>query len=564
MSEYDFDAIVVGSGMSGGWAAKELAEKGLKTLVIERGRHIEHGEDYIHENSDIWDLPHNDKVPKDELAEHWPIQGKCYALRESTKHFFTKDSEHTYIQDKPFDWIRGFNLGGKSLLWHRHSYRLNEIDFEANKKDGHGTDWPIRYKDLAPWYDYVETFAGISGNKDGLDVLPDGKFQPPIEMNVVEKHVKKVIESKYSDRNMIMGRTAHLTEPTQEQIDLGRGACQSRNQCQRGCSYGAYFSSLSATLPAARRTGNLTEITNTVVHSVVYNPKTKKASGVRVVDAKTKEHRIIKARIVFVCASTIASAQILMNSKSDTYQNGIGNTSGVLGRYLMDHISQVGASGEMPGFEDSYYQGRRPTSAIIPRFRNYGDDKQDYLRGYIYQIRARRDSWSQTSKKAGIGADYKNSIRTPGKWTLNMGGMGEMLPHYDNHVSLDASRTDEFGVPILHTSCEFKENELKMREDIADTAVDMLTEIGAKNIRRRLNQTAPGIDIHEMGTARMGRDPKTSYLNGFNQNHEVANLFVTDGAAFPSTSCVNPSLTFMALTARAADYAVTQIKTGKL
>lgn len=564
MTEYDFDAIVVGSGMSGGWAAKEFTESGLKTLVIERGNHVEPGEDYISEFKAPWEFPYGDKVPKDIAEADWPIQKKCYAFKDSTKHFFTKDSEHKYVQDKPFDWIKSFSRGGKSKLWHRQSYRWSDHEFGANALDGHGCDWPIRYKDIAPWYDYVERFAGISGNDDGLEGFPSGVFQKPYELNAGEKYVRDRMAKAYTDRHLVIGRTAHLTEPTQEQMDLGRGQCQSRNECQRGCSFGAFFSSLSATLPAAKRTGNLTEVMDTVVHSVIYDEVTGKASGVRVIHAKSGEHRIIRARVIFMCASTLGSTQILLNSKSKTFPGGIGNSSGVLGHYLMDHLYQAGARGDIPGLEDRYYQGRRPVGVIIPRFRNIGSDKADFLRGYGFQGSASRASWKNGTGRPGIGVDYKASMRTPGKWSFGIQGSGEMLPVKENHVSLDAKQTDEFGMPLLRTSCAYGPNDEKMYDDIQKTAREILQAVGVQNVETYRRPTNPGIAIHEVGTARMGRDPKTSYLNGFNQSHEVSNLFVTDGSAFASIGWVNPSLTFMALTARAVDYAVNQMKEGVL
>lgn len=561
---HEFDAIVIGSGVSGGWAAKELTEKGLKTLVVERGRPIEHGTDYITENTDVWDLNYMNEVPKDEADKHWPIQQKCYAFKDNTKHFFTKDSEHTYIQEKPFDWIKAFQLGGKSLLWHRQSYRFNEMDFEANKKDGHGVDWPVRYSDLAPWYDYVEKFAGISGSKEGLAVLPDSVFQKPIDLNAAEKFMKKNIEDHYDNRYLIIGRTAHLTEPTEEQMELGRAPCQSRNQCQRGCSFGAYFSSLSATLPAAERTGNLTIMTHSVVHSIVYDEKSGKASGVRIIDANTKETKTITARVIFTCASTLASTQILLNSKSNRYPTGIGNSSGVLGHYLMDHLSSIRAGGRIDGFEDSFYFGRRPTGIYIPRYRNVDGDKQNYLRGFGFQGGAERSGWKGQIDKVGVGADYKKSIQKPGGWYYGMTGFAEMLPYYENHMRLSETETDDYGIPLIVTSCEIGENERKMIKDMATSAREMLAVAGVKDIYVEERHYTPGIAIHEVGTACMGHDPRTSYLNGYNQSHDVPNLFVTDGSAFASESCVNPSLTFMAFTARAVDYAVKQMQQGNL
>jgi choline dehydrogenase-like flavoprotein len=424
----DFDAIVIGSGMSGGWAAKELTEKGLKTLVIERGRAVQHRVDYVTEFNAPWQVEFDNRIPPAEIQRDYAIQHHAGALNQNTKHFFTKDSEHQYIQEKPFDWIRGFQLGGKSLLWTRQCYRWSDLDFEANKRDGFGVDWPIRYADIHKWYDYVETFAGIAGDRDGIAHLPDGQFQPAFGLTDPEKHIKQHIEAKFPGRHLINARMANLSQPTPEQTALGRSACQSRNQCSRGCSFGAYFSSLSATLPAAQRTGNLTIMSDTMVHSVIYDPKSHRASGVRVVDTKTKAARELSSRIVFVCGSTIASTQVLLNSVSDHFPAGIGNASGVLGHYLMDHVWGGGAGGDVPGFESSYYRGRRPGAVYIPRFRNVGGDRQPFLRGYGYQGGSARDGWRAVSDAPGVGADFKASIRAPGKWTFSIGGLGEMLP----------------------------------------------------------------------------------------------------------------------------------------
>jgi choline dehydrogenase-like flavoprotein len=563
----DFDAIVVGSGMSGGWAAKEFSEKGMKTLLIERGRHVEHMEDYPTEGTPSWELPNRGRVSKEELDKDYEIQ-KLTSPSEANKHFFVKDTEHGYDQpdDKFFSWIRGHHLGGRSITWGKQSYRWSAMDFESNKNDGYGVDWPIRYDDLAPWYDYVETFAGICGNKDGLDVLPDGVFQPAFEFTVVEKVIKERIEAAFEDRHFIMSRAAHLTEPTQEQLDLGRSKCQFRRECSRGCSFGAYFSSQSATLPAANRTGNLTTVTDAVAHSVTYDPDTGKATGVRVIDAITKEAREYTGRVVFLCASTIGSTQIMLNSVSDSFQNGIANGSGVLGHYLMDHVFQAGATGRMEGYEDQYHSGRRPGGIYIPRFRNVNGDKQEnFLRGYGYQGAAyRRNKIADNYETAGYGKDFKNDLQDAGEWWYGMTGFGEMLPRYENHISVDHNNLDQWGMPKLTISAEFSQNEKNLQKDIAEEGRRMLEAAGLVDIETWADDPYPGLCIHEMGTARMGRDPKTSVLNGHNQAHEVPNLFVTDGASMTSTACQNPSLTYMALTARAADYAVSQMKEGIL
>lgn len=562
----EFDAIVVGSGMSGGWAAKEFCEKGLKTLVLERGRAVKHREDYPTENKAPWELSNNGRVPKEELNKDYEIQKMAF-LQEYNKHFFVKDSEHPYTQpdDKMFTWIRGYHQGGRSLTWGKQTYRWSEMDFNSNKNDGHGIDWPIRYADIAPWYDYVEEFAGISGSIEGIETLPDGKFQPAMEMTCVEAEMKKRYDEAFPDRHFIIGRCAHLTEPTEEQKSLGREACQYRNECMRGCSFGAYFSSQSATLPAAERTGNLTLITDAIGHSIEYDPATGRATGVRIVDAKTKEQKVYTAKVIFLCASTIGSTQIMLNSVSETFKDGIANGSGALGHYLMDHIYQAGASGRMPGFEDFYESGRRPNEIYIPRFRNLGDDKQDnFVRGYGYQGSAHRLSWDRGMGSVGYGADFKKELQGPGAWYFRITGFGEMLPRYENHVSVDHNNLDEWGIPTLHIDCEFSENELNLQKDIAEEGERILKAIGLEDVTSWVTPANPGLCIHEMGTARMGHDPSDSVLNKHNQAHEVPNLFVTDGACMTSTACQNPSLTYMALTARAVNYAVEQMKEGKI
>lgn len=561
-----FDAIVVGSGMSGGWAAKEFCEKGFKTLILERGRDIEAGTDYIGENTAPWDHKFRDQLTPAMESEN-PVQSQCYAYRESTQHFFAKDSENPYSQEegKPFVWIRGDQVGGRSLLWARQTYRWSDLDFEANKKDGHGVDWPIRYKDIEPWYSYVEKFIGISGSKENLSQLPDSVFQPPMEMNCVEKEVKEKIESNFDDRKMIIGRTAHLTQPTEEQQSLGRGNCQFRNECQRGCSFGAYFSSVSATLPAAKRTGNMTLIGDANVAKIIYDPKTGKATGVQVINRKTNERTEYKARVIFLCASTLGTNQLLLNSNSESMPKGFANSSGVLGKYIMDHHMRAGAKGEHPGFKDRYYKGRRPNGIYIPRFRNVGNDvREDYVRGFGYQGGASRGFWQGQGTQKGIGASFKEQMREPGGWSFNIGGFGETLPRLENQVTLHPSKTDKWGVPQLHVDVGFSQNEMNMRKDMVASAVAMLKAAGLVNVREDDRIAPPGLGIHEMGGAVMGRDPKTSVLNSHNQCHDVPNVFVTDGAAMASSACQNPSLTYMAFTARAVDYVVTQMKADAL
>ncbi len=564
-----FDAIVVGSGISGGWAAKELTEKGLKTLMVERGRPVEHRKDYVGEGVKPWQMPFRGQVEKAIVDEQHYVQKKCYAFNDATKHFFGNDKDYPYStpKDKPFDWIRGNQLGGKSLLWHRQSYRWSEHDFTANARDGHGVDWPIRYKDIEKWYDHVEIHAGISGSAENLEILPDSKFLPPFEMNAVEKEMKTRIEKKWKTRKLIMGRTAHLSVPAPHHTAQGRIQCQARNECQKGCSFGAYFSTQSSTLPAALATNNLTIATNSVVHSVIYDPKTNRATGVRVIDAETLETREYFAKVIFLCASTLSTTQIMLNSKSESFPTGIANSSGVLGHYLMDHLYGAGASGRVEGFEEEYYSGRRPTGLVIPRFANYSETKPNFLRGYLLTGSAMREGWDSFSQRDGFGADYKNTIRNAGSWVFNLGGSGEMLPRYENQVSLHPTLKDKWGMPQLHIECDLSENDWKMFDDIANTCAEILDAIGVKNVTKKIDAKKdwhPGLAIHEMGTARMGKDPKTSVLNGWNQAHDVPNLFVTDGSSMASCASQNPSLTYMALTARAADYAVQQLKLGKI
>ncbi|MBT5185198.1 MAG: GMC family oxidoreductase [Kordiimonadaceae bacterium] len=566
MDNYDYDVIVVGSGMSGGWAAKEFTEKGFKVLILDRGLPIEHG-DYKTENVAKWDMEFRGQHDREEAKREQNFQRTSYLYDDYTKHHFINDRENPYYSEegRQFDWFRPSMVSGKSLIWGRQSYRWGEIDFKANKKDGYGCDWPIRYKDLEPWYDYVETFAGISGdNNDDVEILPNSKFQPPFVMNIVEREIKNRVESKFPGRNIICARVAHLTKPTEEQMELGRGQCQTRNECGRGCSFGAYFSSINATLPAAERTGNMTLRANALVQEVIYDPQTKKASGVRVTDIKTNENFTLTARVIFMCASSMSTVQILQNSRSETYNTGIGNTSGVLGHYIMDHLKGVEAKGTMPGYLEHYYKGRRPGGIYVPRYRNVNKQDTDFLRGYGFQGGASRSGWNDAIKREGIGADFKNANRQPGAWTFSLGMRGEGLPYFDNHMKLSETKTDKWGFPIAIMSTSWKENEWKIFEDARNTAVEMLEAAGLQNVVG-INKPAPvGNSNHEMGGARMGLDPRTSYLNRWNQNHEVSNLFVTDGAAFASGACQNPSLTYMAVTARAADYAISQLKAGIL
>jgi choline dehydrogenase-like flavoprotein len=555
--QHTFDAIVVGSGMSGGWAAKELCEKGLKTLVLERGRNIEHITDYPTANMAPWEFEHHNHLTLKDKDEN-PIVSKCYAYTEATRHFFVKDKEHPYIQIKPFDWIKAYQVGGKSLLWGRWTQRWSDLDFEANSKDGIAIDWPIRYKDIAPWYSYVEKFVGISGNRDGIPHLPDGEFQPPMEMNCLEKHFKQVVETNYPERHVIISRTANLTKGLK-----GRGPCQYRDLCFRGCPFAGYFSSVSATLPAAKASGNLVLRPFSVVHSIIYDEKRQKATGVRVIDANTKQITEYFAKIIFVNAGTLNTTLILKNSVSTTFPNGLGNHSGVLGHYLMDHNYRGSVSAEYGGLQDKYTYGRRPTGIYVPRFTNLQGDKQrDYIRGFAYAGSGSR--LTGNVQEQSIGADYKEALTEPGNWNMQMVGMGECLPYYNNKVTLSKSKKDAWGMPLLEIDCSYKENELKMLKDILSNGQEMLATAGFKNITVKDSEQAPGLGIHEMGTARMGRDINNSVLNEHNQVWGASNVFVTDGACMTSTACQNPSLTYMALTARAVDYAVAELKRNNL
>ncbi len=563
-----YDAIVIGSGITGGWAAKELTEKGLRTLVVERGRNVVHRKDYITEHKPVWEFPlRNARLSVGTKgAEAYPIQARTSQFRESNKHFFMPDRKNPYVEEKPFTWIQGDQVGGKSLIWGRQVYRWSDLDFEANLRDGHGVDWPIRYADIAPWYGYVERFIGVSGEKLGLPHLPDGEFQPPMEMNAGEKFVKTGIEKVFPDRHVTVGRVAILTQRIGDRLP-----CHYCGPCERGCSTGSYFSSQASTLPAAQATGRLTIVPDSVVHSVLYDAATNRVTGVRVVDAKTKATREYYARLVFVCASALGTARILLNSTSTRFPNGLANSSGVLGHYLMDHHFLAGASGHIDGLLDRYYQGNRPNGIYIPRFRNLGDDasRRDYMRGFGYQGGASRGGWGRGGGQVGFGIELKRRLQEPGGWTFNMTGFGECLPREANFAAL-SDQTDEFGIPVLRIHCTWGDNELAMRKDMAASAAEMLEAAGCKDVRTHdANKVdalgaEPGLGIHEMGTARMGRDPKTSVLNAYNQAHDVPNLFVTDGACMTSSSCVNPSITYMALTARACDHAVAEMKRGNV
>jgi choline dehydrogenase-like flavoprotein len=560
-----YDAIVVGSGISGGWAAKELCEKGLKVLVVERGRNVEHLKDYPTANNHIWQLAHRNRLTLSAYDES-PTQRKVeYAFNELSGHFFIKDSDHPYIQEKPFDWVRGYQVGGKSLLWARWVQRWSDLDFEANVKEGIGVDWPIRYKDIASWYSYVEKFVGITGTKEGIPHLPDGEFLPPMELNCVEKHFKDQLKKSHPDRHFIFSRTANITEPQEVHKKLGRGSCQYRDRCSTGCPYGASFSSNSATIPAAMATGNLTIRPFSVVHSIIYDDVKGKATGVRVIDTNTKEVVEFYSNVIFLNAATLNTTLILLNSTSTRFPNGLGNDSDTLGRHLMDHNYRGRAYASVDGFEDMYYSGRRPAGTYLVRFRNVGKDKQkDFVRGYAYACGASRGGWERGTDSDLIGAELKDGMAIPGPWSFGMTAMGEMLPHPENRVTLDAEKKDQWGIPLLKINCQWRGNEDAMTKDALNSAAEMMEAAGFKNITAFDNHQPPGLAIHEMGTCRMGRDPKTSMLNGWNQMHAVKNVFVTDGACMTSTACQNPSITYMALTARAADYAVAELKKGNV
>lgn len=557
-----YDAIVVGTGISGGWAAKELCENGLKTLVLERGRMVTHIKDYPTANLDPWDMPNNGDLTPEQKSRQEKQARTGYTVRAESSHWFVDDVTHPYNETKRFDWMRGYHVGGRSIMWGRHSYRWSDLDFEANAKDGVAVDWPVRYKDIAPWYDRVEEYIGVSGENLGLSQLPDGKFEPMMQLNCVEQHFREQVAEQFDGRVVTAGRVAHIT--SDKKYD-GRSKCQFRNRCVRGCPFGGYFSSVSSTLPAAERTGNMTLRANSIVHEVIYDAATGKASGVKVIDRETKESMVFNAKIVFLCASAMASSAILMQSKSDRFPNGLGNDSDQLGRNIMDHHLGVGASGSFDGFEDKYYKGRKPNGVYIPRFRNLDTNtKKDYLRGFGYQGGASRDNWEEAIAEHAFGKDLKEAVLKPGGWTMGIMGFGEVLPYEENRFTLDYDNLDEWGLPTLTFDAEFKDNEWKMREDMKAQAVAMLEQAGFKNVNAYDNPGALGLGIHEMGTARMGRDPKTSVLNGYNQVHACPNVFVTDGSFMTSASCVNPSLTYMAFTARAANYAAEQLKKGLL
>jgi len=584
-----YDAIIIGSGISGGWAAKELTEKGLKVLMLERGRDIVHVKDYVNATKDPWEFPHRGRRTA-QMEKDYPVLKRDYPLSETNLDYWCSDKESPYTEVKRFDWFRGYHVGGRSLMWGRQSYRLSDLDFEANAKEGIGIDWPVRYNEIAPWYDYAERFAGISGSKEGLPELPDGQFLPPMDMTCVEKEVSARIKEHYKGvRKMIIGRTANLTAPHN-----GRTNCQFRNKCALGCPFGAYFSTQSSTLPAAQKTGNLTLRPWSIVTKILYDKDKKKATGVEILDGENNKTFTYKAKIIFLNASSLNSAWVLMNSATDIWPDGLGSSSGELGHNVMDHHLGVGASGRVEGFEDKYYFGRRANGIYIPRYRNFFGDKRDYLRGFGYQGGGSREGYSRSMEEIAIGADFKEALTEPGSWTMNIGGFGETLPYHENRIYLDKAlysdkmeefkdpitgrdlgmrpvadkngkqKLDKWGLPVLAMDIEYKDNEKKMRKDMLADAVEMLEAAGVKDVKGRDGDGTLGRGIHEMGTARMGKDPKTSVLNKFNQVWDAPNVFVTDGSFMVSASCVNPSLSYMAFTARAADHAVSELKKGNL
>ena len=549
-----YDAIVIGSGISGGWAAKELTEKGLKTIMLERGKNIEHVKDYINATKGPWEFPHRGGRTQ-QMINDYPVLKRDYPLNEAGVNFWVNEKESPYVETKRFDWYRGYQVGGRSLTWGRQSYRWSDLSFEANAKDGIAVDWPIRYKDIEQWYSHVEKFAGINGSKEGLQQLPDGEFLPAMEMNCVEKDVAKRVNEHYKSKRIIMGRSANATIALQ-----GRTNCQYRNKCSLGCPFGGYFSTQSSTLPAAMATGNLTLRPWSIVKEILYDKETKKAKGVRIIDAENNEVHDYFAKVIFLNASTLNSTWVLMNSATDIWPDGLGSTSGELGHNLMDHHFRLGARGDAEGYDDKYYFGRRPNGPYIPQFRNILGDKRDYLRGFGYQGSASRSGWSREIAEMNIGGDFKDALSEPGKWSIGFTAFGEILPYHENKISLDKNKKDKWGLPVLAIDAEIKENEIKMRKDMMADAQEMLEVGGMKNVKTFDSGYAMGQGIHEMGTARMGTDPKTSVLNKHNQVWDAMNVFVTDGACMTSANCVNPSLTYMALTARAVDYAVSELK----
>ncbi|MBC8156014.1 MAG: GMC family oxidoreductase [Bacteroidetes bacterium] len=563
IKEQTYDAIVIGSGISGGWASKELTEKGLRVLMLEKGKQLDHVTGYENAMKDPWQTNYNGKLTMAQKASH-PKLARDYPYNEMTEKYWMNDSDSLYKEEKRFDWYRPNIVGGKSIMWGRQTYRLSDIDFEANAKEGIAIDWPIRYKDVAPWYTYVEKFVGISGEALNLPQLPDSEFLPPMDMYCVEKEVRTRLEKNFPGRNMTIGRVANLSKAAQAQMNQGRASCQYRNKCSLGCPYGAYFSTQSCTLPPAAKTGRLTLRPDSVVTNINYDENTQKATGVRVIDAVTLQEQEYFAKLIFVCGSTLGTTSLLLNSTSNRFPNGMGNDSGQLGHNLMDHHFRTGAAGEWEGDLDKYYSGRRANGIYVPRYRNIGTDKRDYLRGFGYQGGGSRQGWQRNIAEMSFGADYKEELTKPGPWTMGLVAFGETLPYYENRMYLHKTEKDKWGMPLVVFDAELKENEKKMRIDMMNDAKEMLETSGIKNVKTYDRGSYLGMAIHEMGTARMGRDPKTSVLNANNQIHSIKNVFVTDGACMVSASCVNPSLTYMALTARAANFAVAEMKKKSL
>ena len=554
-----FDAIVIGSGMSGGWAAKEFCEHGLKTLLLERGRDVKHLKDYPTTNMLPWEFKHRGQIPY-EIAKDNPVISKCYAFREDAMHFFVKDNEHPYIQEKPFDWIRGYQVGGKSIMWARQTQRWSDFDFEGPARDGYAVDWPIRYKDIAPWYSYVEKFVGISGNKDGLEELPDGEFLPAWEMTCVETHFKESLAKNYHGRHLIYARCAHLTQPQPIHLQQGRGQCQARNLCQRGCPFGGYFNANSSTIPWAEKTGNLTLRPHSVVHSIIYDEAKGKATGVRIIDANTKQPTEYFAPVIFVNAGAINTNLVLLNSTSNRFPNGLGNDNGLLGKYVAFHNYRARISARYEGMLDSTTEQARASYAYVPRFRNVRKQETDFLRGYAMTFWLGRYSYTSPD---GFGEVLKNKLMDtsdPGPWQIGSQFMGETIPKATNHVALDENKKDEWGIPLIKLSIDYDDNDEMMLKDFMEQTTEMYGKAGFTDIKTTDSKQAPGLDIHEMGGVRMGKDPKTSLLNEWNQLHVCKNVFVSDGACMTSTSTQNPSLTYMAITARAANHAVELLK----
>lgn len=563
MQDNTYDAIVIGSGISGGWAAKELCELGLKTLVLERGRNVEHNKDYPTATKNPWDFKYRGNLPAKHLEEN-PLISKAAGYGEDTHHFFIQDKDHPYVQEKPFDWIRGYQVGGKSLTWGRATQRWSESEFISPAKYGYGIEWPINYADIAPWYSHVEKFIGVCGTRDGIEAMPDGEFLPPFELNCVEKEIQQKIKANYKDRHLVHARWAHITQPQEIHLKQGRAQCQARNLCMRGCPFGGYFSSVSSTLPWAQKTGNLTIRPHSVVHSILYDENKKRASGVRIIDANTKEEIDYKARIIFVNASALNSVLVLLNSKSSRFPEGFGNDNGLLGKYVAFHNYRCGLGADMPGFDDKYYSGRNPTEPIIANYRNLYKHDMDYVGGFTTFMGAYRERGDGDKLDNAIGAEIKNIKATPGKWRVYMYMQGETIPKEKNHVRLSTDKTDQWGIPLLVTSVGYDDNDEKMIKDFLSASSEMIDKAGCKNIDTYDSKQAPGLDIHEMGGCRMGKDPKTSLLNKWNQMHACKNVFVTDGAAMTSTGNQSPSILYMALTARATNFAVEELKRGNL